>query len=74
MRCDFEADAIRRSARENVQAFCSGGRGERLSASCLAVDPAAPDAAQAVAGAALLVRTEDGERLQEMETRKRVER
>jgi GNAT superfamily N-acetyltransferase len=57
--CDWEQDAIFRSARENVQAFGAGIRGEVLSASCLAIDPTVEDPAGAIAGAALLVRTKD---------------
>ena len=64
--CDWEADAIRRSARENIEAFCGGGRGDRLAASCLAIDPAVEDPAEGVAGAALLTRPGDGSPLLDM--------
>jgi GNAT superfamily N-acetyltransferase len=65
--CDWEEDAIAQSARENVRAFCAGRRGEALFASsCLATDPAPRNAVEAVVGAALLMRTEDGHPMLDM--------
>ncbi len=58
--CDWEEDAITRSADKNVQGYCAGRRGEPLFAcSFLARDPTPQDETEAVVGAALLVRTED---------------
>jgi GNAT superfamily N-acetyltransferase len=58
--CDCDAEAVLASARQDIRAFCAGKRGEILSPSCLALDPAAAeDPVEAVAGAALLTRTED---------------
>jgi len=58
--CDWEEDAIARSAGKNVQGYCAGRRGEPLFAgSFLARDPTPQDDTEAVVGAALLIRTED---------------
>jgi len=57
--CDWEEDAIARSAAENVREYCAGRRREPLFAcSFLARDPT-QDESEAVVGAALLIRTED---------------
>ena len=58
--CDWEEDAIARSAVENVRGYCAARRGEPLFAcSFLARDEAPQDESEAVVGAALLMRTED---------------
>ena len=65
--CDWEEDSIARSAGKNVRAYCAGRRGEPLfGSSCLASDRAAQDTTEAVAGAALLVRTDDGHPMLDM--------
>jgi GNAT superfamily N-acetyltransferase len=58
--CDVPAEGISRSARENIRDFYAGDRGEALPSSCVAVDDAAEDPVEVVAGAALVTRAEDG--------------
>jgi GNAT superfamily N-acetyltransferase len=58
--CDVPLEGISRSARENIRGFYAGDRGEALPSSCVAVDEAAGDLAEVVAGAALVTRAKDG--------------
>jgi GNAT superfamily N-acetyltransferase len=58
--CDVPLDGIASSARKNIRDFHAGDRGEALPASCVAVDEAAEDPVEVVAGAALLTRPKDG--------------
>ena len=58
--CDVPPEGISRSARENIRDFYAGDRGEVLPSSCVAVDDAAEDPVEVVAGAALVTRAEDG--------------
>lgn len=64
--CDWEEEAIDRSAREIVREFLAASRGEALPASRVAVEPAALDPAEGIAGAALLTRTADGRPMLDM--------
>lgn len=58
--CDWEGDAIAQSAGKIVQVYCAGRQGEPLFAcSFLARERTPQDETEAVAGAALLIRTED---------------
>ena len=58
--CDVSPEGILRSAHENIRDFYAGDRGEALRASCVAVDEAAQDPVEVVAGAALVTRAKDG--------------
>src|SRR3990172_8963645 len=58
--CDVPLKGVSRSARENMRGFYAGDRGETLPSSCVAVDEAAGDLAEVVAGAALVTRAKDG--------------
>lgn len=58
--CDVPQEEISCSARKNIQGFYAGDRGEVLPASCVAVDEAAEDPVEVVAGAALVTRAKDG--------------
>jgi GNAT superfamily N-acetyltransferase len=64
--CDVPADETSLSARKNIQAFHAGDRGEVLPASCVAVDEAATDGVDVLAGAALVTRAKDGGPLLDM--------
>ncbi len=58
--CDWDRSAIEKSAKTCLQDFFSGRHGEVLPASCSSLDATAETAAEAVVGAALLVRKKDG--------------
>jgi GNAT superfamily N-acetyltransferase len=58
--CDVPPERVLLSALENIGAFYGGDRGEVLSSSCVATDDTAKDPVEAVAGAALVTRADDG--------------
>lgn len=58
--CDWETGQIAESARRCVQDFLSGMRGEPLEASRIAVDPAPATPRDAIVGAAMIKRGDDG--------------
>jgi len=64
--CDVTPEGILRSAQENIRDFYAGDRGEALRSSCVAVDEAAEDLVEVVAGAALVTRAKDGSPLLDM--------
>ena len=64
--CDVAPEEVSRSARENIQAFCAGGRGEVLPSSCVAIEEAPAHPVGVVAGAALVTRARDGRPLLDM--------
>ena len=58
--CDVPREGISCSAQECLRDFHAGARGEALPSSCVAIDDAAEDPVEVVAGAALVTRAKDG--------------
>ncbi len=54
--CDWPAESFQRAVRKNIEGFFAGVRGEPLSVSVVAVQPAAPAGPERIVGAALVVR------------------